>query len=513
VPPRRLLIAALAAGLLVAGAPGPRALAEPPPTQPPPTQIVGGDPVPPGQFGWTAALVEHGLGRMAGFSCGGAVIGRSWVVTAAHCVLDVDDLYPDAWYGPYVSPGFYDVVTGTTSLAEDGGGQRLAVAAVYAAPDFVPATSDDDVALLRLARPTLAPEVAVIGSSSQELALDDAGRTATVTGWGRLAYQVGGAQEDLRSVEVPIQSDATCSGAYPPGFADDNGERLEYHAATMVCAGPMEGGKDACQGDSGGPLVVQAGDGSWREVGVVSTGYKCAEPGYPGLYSRLAHVRSWVSRTRRFGPFDADGLAFVAQQYRDLAGHDPSVDEARFWLAYLADRPASELPMALLASDTWQGNAGALTRLYLAAFGRNPDTAGLTYWVGARWGGRGLVSIAEHFTRSAEFQRRYGALDDDAFVTQLYRNVLGRDPDPSGRAHWTAKLAAGTSRGRVLYELSSSSEHRRRTDAAVRIVTTRFGLLRRVPTAAEITAGEALGQRALVDALRTSYDYAARFSG
>ena len=56
-------------------------------------------------------------------------------------------------------------------------------------------------------------------------------------------------------------------------------------------------------------LVVQAGDGSWREVGVVSTGYKCAEPGYPGLYSRLAHVRSWVSRTRPFGPFDADGLA------------------------------------------------------------------------------------------------------------------------------------------------------------------------------------------------------------
>jgi hypothetical protein len=91
--------------------------------------------------------------------------------------------------------------------------------------------------------------------------------------------------------------------------------------------------------------------------------------------------------------------------------------------------------------------------------------------------------------------------------------VFERGPDPTGRAYWVAKLDKGTGRGQVLYELSNSSEYRRKTDALVRIITTRFGLLRAVPNAAEITASQALSQRSLVDSLRTSYRYAARFNG
>ena len=102
-----------------------------------------------------------------------------------------------------------------------------------------------------------------------------------VSGWGTLSYQ-GNSPESLQWVEVPAVTNAICNQAYSNSITD-----------AMICAGLAEGGKDSCQGDSGGPLIGTSHKHSGSEekkyawIGIVSFGVGCAEPGYPGAYSRF----------------------------------------------------------------------------------------------------------------------------------------------------------------------------------------------------------------------------------
>jgi len=67
----------------------------------------------------------------------------------------------------------------------------------------------------------------------------------------------------------------------------------------MLCAGfPDIGEKDACQGDSGGPIVRRTTDEDGNivdeHVGIVSWGFGCADPLYPGVYSRTSQGTDWI---------------------------------------------------------------------------------------------------------------------------------------------------------------------------------------------------------------------------
>src|SRR6185312_14977507 len=94
-----------------------------------------------------------------------------------------------------------------------------------------------------------------------------------------------------------------------------------------------------------------------------------------------------------------------------------------------------------------------IIRLYQTYFNRAPDAAGLAFWVATAEKNAGGVNasaaaaasavagIGTGFSTSAEFKAIYGATPNaDAFVVALYQNVLGRAPDPAGRAFWDGFL-------------------------------------------------------------------------
>nr|XP_003705466.1 PREDICTED: trypsin-7-like [Megachile rotundata] len=223
-------------------------------------RIVGGQPV---------SIDEHPYQVSVRFNnrhvCGGAIISEEWIITAAHCVRS-----------PIVR--LFSIKAGTSDIREDG----IVVVArdVISHEYYTRRSADYDIALIRLEKPL------VYSSRVRPILLAPiadhyiAGSKAVVTGWGVLRSH-GSLANQLRKVEVPLVSNVECSELYV----------TRPITPRMICAGYVNlGGKDACQGDSGGPLVQYD-----KLIGIVSWGFGCARPSYPGVYTRVTALRSWIT--------------------------------------------------------------------------------------------------------------------------------------------------------------------------------------------------------------------------
>lgn len=232
--------------------------------------IVGGQPAEPGEWPWQASV------QAGPYLCGGALLTREWVITAAHCLFDNN--------GILLSADRIHVLLGDYDRSQvEASEQYLAVIQVVTHEAFNDWTNDNDLALLQLAMPVvLSDAIATIRPvlTNQQETLTAAGVLATITGWG-VTTEGGNGALQLMEVEVPLVDNATCNLSY--GIITDN----------MLCAGYAEGGKDSCQGDSGGPLVVRDGD-HWRLAGIVSFGHGCARPNFYGVYTRITRYISWL---------------------------------------------------------------------------------------------------------------------------------------------------------------------------------------------------------------------------
>ncbi|XP_015608826.1 trypsin-1, partial [Cephus cinctus] len=222
-------------------------------------RIVGGEPTIIENFPHQVSVRINGR-----HVCGGSIIGKQWIVTAAHCV-----------YGSSVTKT--SIKAGISNLIENG--TVINAVNIITHEKYDPITTDNDIAVIELEYPLdydryVSP---VNLPSSDEKYFS--GQLATITGWGRFRY-IGTLSLQLRRVDVPLVERALCEKLYSDYLISEG----------MLCAGYVPtGGKDGCQGDSGGPMIINR-----KLVGIVSWGVGCAAPNRPGVYTRVTLFRNWI---------------------------------------------------------------------------------------------------------------------------------------------------------------------------------------------------------------------------
>jgi secreted trypsin-like serine protease len=221
--------------------------------------IVGGTVTSVSEAPWVIALNTTQSASSSGRYCGAVLVKPDKILTAAHCMDEATSTYY--------------AVQGRADLGDDTAGRVSAISKVWIHPGYNTKNNRYDVAVLTLAKPFTGVPVLPLETRAR---VDAAGAVPTVYGWGDT--QDTGPDETLQKAAVPDLGDKTC-------LAIKSYVTNGYAAATNVCAGYLQGGRDACQGDSGGPLVLNG-----RLLGVVSWGQGCAQPDAPGVYAQIAPV-------------------------------------------------------------------------------------------------------------------------------------------------------------------------------------------------------------------------------
>jgi len=248
-------------------------------------RIVGGQEAEKNKWPWMIVQIpQDSVSSNDAQTCGGSLIHKDWILTAAHCFISDETGEVDTSIKP-------DIVIGRHDLSTEEG-QRISISEIIVHPSYNPLIdNNNDVALLKLS--SSVSDVTPIMLPGQTFnASQFSNVTATAIGWGNMAEQsfdnVGDSLFPTKLQQlsnIPVVSNEACKALMGSSITDQ-----------MLCAGFVEGGKDTCQGDSGGPLFVSSNLGSGSlQIGVSSWGFGCAQPESYGVYARVGQFSSWIS--------------------------------------------------------------------------------------------------------------------------------------------------------------------------------------------------------------------------
>lgn len=244
--------------------------------------IVGGKKAEPQEYPHMAAVGFNNNEGGISWSCGGTLISKRFVLTAAHCTYH-RDFGEAAW----VRVGDLNLV----KTDDDAKPQDIPIIKRIRYPSYKRPAEYHDIALLQLktnvvfnrwVRPCCIP-----------YSLPDTGtdNKATATGWGHVEW-AGDGSNDLLKVTLDLIPQQECNSSYASTVLD---YKLPRGIVTdwQLCAGRV--GKDTCQGDSGGPLVIVNSDYDcmYSLIGITSTGKDCGGAA-PGIYTRVHYYVSWI---------------------------------------------------------------------------------------------------------------------------------------------------------------------------------------------------------------------------
>lgn len=98
-----------------------------------------------------------------------------------------------------------------------------------------------------------------------------------------------------------------------------------------------------------------------------------------------------------------------------------------------------------------------VNRLYTILLGRECDQEGMIYWTNTLLNGNlDGINVAYGFAFSKEYKEQNKT--DEAYVSDLYRAFMNREPDSEGLQFWENSLTGGTSRIMVFADFMNSEE-------------------------------------------------------
>ncbi|KAH8419649.1 hypothetical protein KR009_000235, partial [Drosophila setifemur] len=205
-------------------------------------------------------------------SCGGAIITKRTILSAAHCFYD---------RLRKTKPKSMRVVAGTPKrLVKTDSTQTYKVRRLLGHPNYRTKGHKYDVGLVILddeVLPTAAIAIIPLANSEPE-----AGMKCTVLGWGTI-IQYGPLPDEVVNGDVELKSNEYCKTVHPTEIRDG-----------MICAGSQQNHEvDSCQGDSGGPMICNE-----MVYGIVSFGKGCGEPNSAGVYTDVYFYRQWISENK-----------------------------------------------------------------------------------------------------------------------------------------------------------------------------------------------------------------------
>ncbi|XP_063708425.1 trypsin alpha-3-like [Culicoides brevitarsis] len=231
-----------------------------------PMRIVGGSPALSHQFPWQASVTSCS-GRTCSL-CGGSLITRKHVLTAAHCTR-----------------GLSSFTIGLGSNRRNQPAVSVVAKSKKEHPNYNPQSLANDVSIITLLTSVnLNNQVKLIALATSGIGTL-ANHEAFVSGYGKTSDS-SGPSITLNYLTMKIIDNYSCSRVYGP----------QVQSSTLCAVGKASVNKNVCSGDSGGPLVIKQ-NGNYVQVGVVS--YVAAvgcSAGYPSGYARVSSFRTWIDQ-------------------------------------------------------------------------------------------------------------------------------------------------------------------------------------------------------------------------
>lgn len=227
-------------------------------------------------------------------SCGAVYLGGRFVLTAAHCIGDMDDaLYFDR----------RRVHLGSVRI--DGQRNLFKIRKVVTHANFNSSTLQNDIALIELAkvptrlrylRSARLPSAPAQPSGDVPLLLSGWGfsRPATRSSniWTLSGQRQLPAQPNLLKGTVWVQPTDVCRNN-----RHFRARNIDIYPGQLCVGSPQ--GVDSCRGDSGGPLVDS---NSEVLIGIVSGSAACGLVGTPSIFADVGYYRDWIDRAKAAAP-------------------------------------------------------------------------------------------------------------------------------------------------------------------------------------------------------------------